>query len=303
MQFSFLKGALAAASMLVVTSAFAAASSTASLTNLHFQLVDLTPDDGIAPSFQLLSTASYNGYSAPDRISGQVQNNAGPYSTVNYQIVDLTPLGNLSKTESVSGVSVSSAIADTSLMASGTSTQGKTSYSAGASIDANSYYGGGIKLSANSALIITADAWVDASALNVVENTSNYCCYYTNPETASAGVSLSLTGPGVGGSQNSSSSLTASVSGSSNYTYVYDPVYGYYRSVFVSPDGRPLLQTNSGKLGVTFLNTTSSDQIATLTATVSVSGTSVAAVPEASTVVLSSLGLLSAAMVARRRRA
>lgn len=302
MQSSFLKGALIGASMLVATSAFSAASSTASLTNLHFQLVDLTPDDGIAPSFQVLSAATYNGYSTPDKISGQVQNNAGPYSTVSYQIGDLTPLNSLSKSESVSGVAVSSAITDTSLTATGTSTLGKTSYSAGASIDANTYYGGGIKLSANSALIVTADAWVDASALNVVDSANNYCCYYSNPETASASVSLSLSGPGVGGSQNSSSSLSASVSGTNYYTYVYDPIYGYYRYVFLSPDGNPLLQSNSGKLGVTFLNTTSVDQVATLTASVSVSGTSIAAVPEASTVVLSSLGLLSAAVVARRRR-
>ena len=176
--------------MVVVVSLLAASmpshasTATASLTNLQFQLTDLAPDDGIAPTLTSLpANQTYVVARVNDQATGISQQVTNPFS------VGYLPDGSVS----VNGptAAASSSILAGSFLSTGSATDGGTFFSqanvfSGAEGLATSYF-----LSAHTRLTITADLSLSVS---IMDACSSFQC---ESAVASAVISGLLEGPGV----------------------------------------------------------------------------------------------------------
>ena len=310
-----IKTRVALASLLCALGSQAMASSqaSASISNLKFQLIDLNPLDGVAAS------VSYNGGSTSLSLSG----NDG--STGDSDSASRTRSGYMSFSRvyeiSLDNVSGTASIGNGDLNVSGSANGLSTSFNASAMA-----YASQLQLSANSLLIITADAAVAAAALNAPDCYSNYYrCGASESASASASMSLSYNyytstgstsvsyGDSVGASAQSQGAQDVS-------NYYYDWYYCYYYGYYCSSspthyDKTEQSVSSSRTFSAVFMNTSSSAQTAYFSLNTNISGyatspsveaaggvANVTPVPEAGTTALALVGAAVVGGVATRRR-
>ena len=305
--------ALACASMGLVGSVQAASSASATIGNLTFRVIDLNPFDGVDASFSFLASAPATGSTSLQISASEVgasdsaaKTRSEPFYTKTLSTEDLT---HASATASVSssGVSVSGVAAGPS-----------TAFNAQASTNVNyDYYrGGALSLSANSLLIVTAEASVNAKATQG----GSYYCYYCDYSNASASFSLSYnysSGSTYTYYNYNDSVATNAMANPGYYTSVYDYSAGYWTQVFVP--GGDQDNSNSRLFSAVFTNSSSATQYASLSMSASVNGYGssdfpvatapslpmgpTAAVPEVDAMAMAIAGLGVAALLRRRRTA
>jgi hypothetical protein len=296
------------------SSAFAAAQSSAAISNIKFQVIDLNPMDG-SPTFTYAGGTTSLSVSASDNSVGESES------------ASRTRPGAFSFTRTfeatLDNVSAQAQIGDKVLRVEGAASGPSTSYSASASTGYTGYSNAVLTLSPQSMVVITAMADLMASASNPGACGSGYYYYYyscspSESATASANMSLSYgystSNGSVSVNQSDSLSINAVARGEfdaySDYYYYY---YGY--GYLTHYDKVEESKSDSRSFTAVFMNTSNSVQTAALQFSTSVSGFATtaaptmsvlnisAAVPEAETglLALSGLGLLAA--TARRRRA
>jgi hypothetical protein len=296
------------------SSAFAAAQSAASISNIKFQVIDLNPMDG-APTFTFAGGNTSLSVSASDSSLGESESasrtRAGAFSFA--RTFEAT----------LDHVSAQADISDKALQVEGAASGPGTSYGAYATTGYTGYSNAVLTLSPQSMVVITAVADVMASATNPRECGGIYYYYNTCSASESASASASMTlqysySTNNGNvSVNLSDVLSASAVARGAYTeavYNYSYWYGYYDYF-----DRPLLEetkSDSRTFTAVFMNTSNLIQTASFSLSTNVSGFANTAAPtmsvlnitaapvpeaEASLLALSGLGLLAA--TARRRRA
>jgi hypothetical protein len=227
--------ALAALSCTVASAAWANAQSTASISNLTFTLYDLNPSDDIAPSFNfVVGAGQYGSTSTSASVTDNFARESGAESLTRAQ-----PF--LAHT---SGVALSTGQAYATVLPYEVSAFGQAggsaaSYSASAGSNTGSNqntYIAGIELSANTLLVIHADAAVSGTVSASACNTSSYYYYYCNAsDSSSASVSMNLSFSNTGASSSGNGSFSGGLAGSaSNYAstnYTYNPLTGTYMYV------------------------------------------------------------------------
>lgn len=300
------KVALACLLCTLANSSMAASDAAASLSNLKFQLIDLNPLDGIAP------TVTYNGgktslsLSIADATTGD--SDSASRTRNGYQAFARVYDVSLDNVEGFASIN------DQTLAVYGSAHGPSTSYSALASTFAQQ-----LTLSAQSMLVITAEASVTARAVNPQACPGSYYYYYgcsaSESASASAGMSLNYSYYANNSSVSVSfnDSLNVSVAGRGEYTgYSYSYYYPYYGYVYQTYP--KLEETKSGErlLSAVFMNTSLTDQSAYFSLSTSVNGqassslpTSFAAlspVPEADAAVLAIAGLAGLASLRNLRR-
>lgn len=303
--------ALACALAAATLPTFAASSASASISNIQFQVVDLTPTDASVSGFSLTSlpgTMSFN-------LSDYSQSASESY---NYS---RNGLGTYTKTASgdLDTVSASVSAGLNSLSVQGQAGGPGTSYSASVSSNGSSYsYNGSIKLSAQSVLIITADALVKASATNPSACSTSYYCESSEVAYSSTWMNLSYNLPTPAGSVSGSSNNNLNTSANARGEFSYQTYQGYDYS---KPDwyNHPIYSTivipaveqavsDSRQFYAVFANTSNSEQTAYFNIGAQISGRATTAlpinlspVPEPGTwaLALAGLGLMGA--LARRR--
>ena len=289
--------------------AFAASSASASISNIQFKVIDLTPTDASVSGFSLANlpgTLSFN-------ISDATQAASESY---NYS---RNGLGTFTKTASgdLDTVSAGVSVGLNNMSVQGEAAGPGTAYSA--SVNGSSYYGGNIKLSAQSVLIITADSVVNASATNPAACASSYW-YCDSSEVASASTWLNLTyslptpAGSVSGSSFNNLGLNAYARGEysyqtySGYDYSKPDWYNYpvYSTVVVPATEQTL--TDSRQFYAVFANTSDFEQTASFSIGAQISGrantalaSSLSPVPEPTALALTFAGLSLMGLVARRR--
>jgi len=307
--------ALACALAAATLPAFAASSASASISNIQFQVIDLTPTDASVSGFSLVSLPGTMSFNLSD--SSQAASESYNYSR--------NGLGTYTKTASgdLGTVSASVSAGLTSLSAQGQAGGPGTSYSAsiGSNGSSSYYYNGSIKLSAQSVLIITADAVVNASATNPAACTSSYSYYCdSSAEYASSStwmnLSYNLPTPAGSVSGNSNNSLNISASARGEYSYQSYQGYDYSKpdyynhpiySTIVVPATEQTLN-GSRQFYAVFANTSNSEQTAYFNIGAQISGRAATAlpaslipVPEPGTWALAFVGLGLMGFMARRR--
>lgn len=307
--------ALACALVAATLPAFAASSASASISNIQFQLIDLTPTDTLVSSFNL------NG------LPGSISFNISDYAQSANESYGYNRAGLGTYTKSVSGdlgtVSVDLFAGQTSLSVQGEAAGASTSYNASITANGSSYYSGSITLSAQSVLVITADSLVTASATNPTA-CSPYSYWYCNAsESASASswlnLSYSLPTPAGAISGNSSNNLSLSAQARGEFasqsyqTYDYSKPDWYnhpiYSTIIVPASEQSL--SDSRQFYAVFANTSNSEQTANFNIGVQISGFAstapalavAAPIPEPGTIALTLAGLAFVGGVARRRAA
>ncbi len=306
--------ALACALAAATLPAVAASSASASISNIQFQVIDLTPTD-----------ASVSGFSLAD-LPGSLAYNLSDYSQAASESYGFSRKG-LGTFNKVASGDIGTASATVSAGTNSVSVEGSaggpaTSYSA--SINGNSYYyGGSIKLSAQSVLIITADAVVKAAATNPVACTSTYgYCSSSEYASSSAWMNLSYTqwtpAGSISSNSNNNLNLNAQARGEysfQSFTYDYSK-YDWYNypiySTIVVPASEQTL-SDSRQFYAVFANTSNVEQTANFSIGVQIGGGASTAplalpgvpapVPEPASVALALAGLGLLGAVARRRAA
>jgi MYXO-CTERM domain-containing protein len=286
----------------------AAASSSATASNLTFALYDLNPADDLLPSYQLGTTASTNAvgvFAAVSPYAGFL----GSGDTLAHE--DAQANGDVERTVNVGGVVVSASSVGGVMSASGSAigTPVLSYYSAVSALGSYSTsWPTDVTLSPQSALVMSV--WAEASAAVDVTcpspdglpvlGASVHCLN----EEAYASVSLQLW------SQYANVATSATLSeddqlkvGGSVATHV---------SIVLPEDGSlpyptwtvdPAVDEQAGRwLSVVFVNISDAPQLAKLALTVSASGTGMSLVPETATANMMALGLGGLAVVALRRR-
>jgi hypothetical protein len=299
--------ALASALAIFASPALAASSASASINNIRFQVIDLTPTDAQVSGFSLLNLPGSLSFNISDMAQG---------ASESYNF-NRSGLGTFTK--SAAG-DLGSAAASLSAGTNALSVQGQafgpgTSFSASINGSGAYYYNGSLRLSANSVLVITADSVLSASATNPSACLSGYYFGCSNSEQATASswlnLSYSLPSPAgsVSGSSSNNMSLTAQARGESSYRYVYSYDYSkpdwYNHPLYTTVVNPRLEQTlsDSRQFYAVFANTTSSEQTASFSIGVQVNGyASTAPVPEAGSIAMSLAGLAFVSGVALRRR-
>lgn len=291
------------------TSAMAASSASASITSLNFTLIDLAPQDGIAPSF---SFSDVNGRTfLAAKVEEGLENEGHSRVRVGTFASDgqfLTNLPDASAQAKADGYLLS---------AKGSASGFQTRYEATASTGNNYTYSGGplnLTVSANTILLIDAHVSLTASATNPNACTTDY--YACSVENAYAAANLSLTythSPDYLNvptySSNVSTSLQAQARG--EYTEGYydrNPVTGMYE--YVEETTPKLEQTKSLNevLNVTFTNSTALSQSGLFGMSLNVYGRAMTAsagpssVPEPSTYASLLAGLGALGVVRRRHQ-
>lgn len=292
--FRFSTAAVACALALSASASMAASQSSSAITGLTFTLIDLNPRDGIAPSFNFVSSSGSTllSVSATDNALGESESasrtRAGTFAFTKEYLAQLSNANSKAST------------GPQSLSASGSAAGSQTSYSASASTGANSnsyYYGPlNLSLSANSLLLINANVELSASASNPLACYSYYNC---TSESAAASASLYLAysfnsaGVSTSYSANLTSSLNAVAQGASTtyWGYQYNPATGYYESVYITTPKLEESKSLSDVLTGVFTNSSNQTQLASLGLAVSASG-SASTVPEVSTLGLVAAGAL-----------
>lgn len=294
--------------------AFAASSASASISNIQFQVIDLTPTD-----------ASVSGFSVAD-LTGALAYNLSDYSQASNESYGFSRkgLGTFAKTASgdIGTASATVSAGTNSLSVEGAAGGPATSYSA--SINGNSYYyGGSIKLSAQSVLIITADAVLKAAATNPVACTSTYgYCSSSEYATAAAWMNLSYNqwtpAGSISSTSNNNLNLNAQARGEYSYqTFTYDySKYDWYNYPIVSSIVVPASEqtlSDSRQFYAVFTNTSDVEQTASFSIGVQINGGASTAplalpgipspVPEPTSLALALAGLGLIGRVARRRAA
>jgi hypothetical protein len=302
------------------TSAFAASSASASISNLQFQVIDLMPADGVTNFYATNSLGVSMSVSALDGSAGTNENH-----TYNRN----SGLFTFSKSTSVDADTAQgqAAVNAKGMSVSGSSTGPQTSFSGSIQSNGSSgwpyYYSGSLTLSAHSVLIVTADALVQASATNPSAcDASYYYCNSTEQANASAFMNLNYAVQGQAGSTSGSSSNSVGVNASARGEYSYQTHTDYDWS---QPDwyNHPIYQTitvpkseqtfeQAAKFYAVFTNTSDIDQLANFVIGVSVNGNAstglsrsaggLSAVPEADSLALAMVGLMTAGTMLRRRR-
>lgn len=315
--------ALACALAVTAPSAFAFAESSATISSINFQLIDLNPFDGIATNYSF-STGGFTSLNASAN-----NTTLGESDALSKTRAGTFKFSQVFSTD-VTNVAASASIGLSALSASGSSSAGGTNYSASASTGSQGYYyQTNLVLSANSILLISAEASAFASAANP-QGSCWYYCSVTDQATASATLQLSYSYSMPSGYMNYSFSDNLSVVSSATpaytsqdlvgwervayytdatgYTYYYDrPIYQY-----VDRPATEQTQSASRMLTVAFVNTSNVSQNASLYFGVGAAGfgssgpaTNFAAlpVPEADAYAMFAAGLgVIGAVAARRRR-
>lgn len=304
----FLNVAAASALVFAVSGAHAASQASAAISGLNFTLIDLNPDDGIAPSFSFLTSTGSTvlSISASDTLLGESestsQTRAGTFSFSRDALASLTH------------AAAQGSLDGQSLAVSGEALGPQTSYSATASTGSNGnyyYYNQplNLSLSANSLLLIDVDVSLRAMATNPAA--CGYYYYCNNLETASASASSYLSYTYSGGNVSSSyngtqtKSLLANAHGESQGygNWVYDPQYGGYTYVYTTNPKVEEDKQLEESLRSVFSNSSNVTQMATFGLSVSVSGSATtAAIPEPGTYALMVQGLLLGGWLVRRSR-
>lgn len=292
--------AAAVASLLACAPACAKSTASASLGPISITLFDLNPNDGVAPSITFNNPYGYGSYVyayANDYFNGQVSSEgiygSGPWVPVS---VATSGVAHAWANASVSGTG--DAVSST-FFASGTalgtndidpSAPKYSQFQAGAYGDG---YAQSFTLSANTAVVVSAQSLLGAGVTHVWDPASSY-----GWEQASATASLSFSGPGPGGGGGQSSSDTASVSAGSTY-YDTSPPCGSMTDGYC---WGPMSASDSRLLSASFVNFTSASMDGYLQSYAGASGYSYApAVPEPASVALLLAGLGAIGFVVRRR--
>lgn len=286
--------------------ALAAASSSASLSNLTIRLVDLDPTDGVAASitFNELTYYAYGsfvsaGASYYDASTGLgVGDGNSAYSPTTAPFASNAVSGTVTNTTASASIVGGESVLGPHALSSAGSALGANSpgsysnYSASAYVPNYYYYSNNsFTLSANTLVIFSATATLQAST------TVGYNAVDGQSESATAAYSMSVSGTnGDGtGSQSGSSGLTLSASYIGTFV-TDDPLTGAGHYTY-SGDS----QSFSRKVSVSFANASDNSLTGYFNAQTSVSGGSnVSAVPEASTLSLALSGLGCAVLMRRR---
>jgi PEP-CTERM motif len=282
-----------------IGSAHAAASSSASLTDLTITLYDLNFTDGVTPSITFAGnsyTYSWAYSTSPyEAVGGDYHVGTSPFdpsthasstsqSTASASSIGSTPTTITGTTTVVGGL-------QTSGSANGTAGSLGNDYSQyAAQAWWNGWSGDSFTLSANTAVVFSATAATSAVV------TTGYSEALYNWEYAQGYASLYAAGPGASGngSQSSFDSLQSYLT--NQYNSVYDGDGNFLR---YSPGS----DSKSGTLGAAFVNFTGGSMSGTFYAYAGADGHSyAAAVPEPETYAMLLAGLSVIGMQARRRR-
>lgn len=298
--------ALACASLGLVGTVHAASSASATVGGLTFQVIDLNPFDGVDAAFSFIASSTGS-------TSLQVSANDNGQSDSSSKSRSQGFYTKTLSTEDLTNATATASVAPYEVSASGSATGYNTSFNAQASTSAGSYYGsnGILSLSANSLLIVSADATLNAKAAN-----GDLGCYYCGSDWSTASATFSLSYSYYSGPVSNSYSFTDSVSTSASaysgyYNYVYNPETGSYDYVYVK--GSDADNTVTRTFTAVFTNSSATTQFAGLSMAANVYGygssafpqllsAPTAAVPEASAMTMALAGLGMAGLIYRRRR-
>lgn len=288
-------GAALALTVAAPLSAWAGATSTASLNGFTITLYDLNPGDGIAPSISFsISNGQYGSYARTTANDGTAGSQTG-------NTWSLQPFGPTSASSVVGLASASASLSGTLAGGSTLTAQGSapgttllgygTDYSAAASTGSDYYYGGLAFALSPDTLAVFGGSYSLFAQTTVGQVVSPPFNYYSETATAGASISVNGTGPAGSGTQQSGQSQSLYAS----YQSTYDPVTGQF--VYT---GQTLSALNV-PLAATFTNASASPISGTLVVSVSVNGNSriLAAVPEPATYGLMFAGL--AVLLVQRR--
>lgn len=299
--------ALACASLGLVGTVHAASSASATVGGLTFQVIDLNPFDGIDAAYSFVA-------SAPGSTTLQVSANDNGDTDGASKSRSLAFYTKTLSTEDLANASATASVSQYAVSASGSATGQSTSFNAQANTSASNYYyssNGILSLSANSLLIVTAEASVNAKATN-----SESGCYYCGNDWSTASASFGLSynyssGPVYASYSFSDSVSTSAQAYSGYYNYVYNPSTGWYDYVYVN--GSDADNSTTRKFSAVFTNSSATTQFANLSMSASAYGygsspfpqlvsVPAAAVPEADAVAMALAGLGVAGLMYRRRR-
>ena len=300
--------AVALATLALTTSAVQAASqASASISGLTFTLIDLSPDDGIAPSFSFITSTGSTvlTLSANDGFVGE----AGSMSSTRPGTFSFTH----DELSAITNAYAHGSLSDQALSVSGAAYGPNTSYNASASTGvATNYYNQALNLSlsANTVLLIDANIRLTATASNPQScGSAYYYCSSTElaSATASSSLSYSYVGSNISATYNGalSRTLQASAHGeSTGYSYQYDPTLGYSVPVYTTTPKQEEDKVQEETLRNVFSNSSNLTQVAAYSLSVAVSGQAMTmlAVPEPSPYAMMLQGLVFGAWVLRRRR-
>lgn len=274
---SIIKATLVCALGLSASLASAAVQSSASIHNLSFQLIDLNPLDGA--SFTLMNNAGTSSMSL--NVSDATYGESDTFGRSRQGLLSFTK----SVDSSLDNASGAASLSGTSLSVQGSAYGTGTSYSASVSSGSPySYYGSSnITLSAQSILVIRAEASVFAEAVNPQDCSYSWWCYNTESASATASMSLNYSNSGAMGSVSYNYSDTLSVSAVARGAYTesvfvgYDCSYSYwyYCNALYENVLRPATEQSnrdSRSFVAVFMNTSNSDATASFSLSVSTNG-------------------------------
>lgn len=272
---SIIKATLVCALGLSASLASAAVQSSASIHNLSFQLIDLNPLDGA--SFTLMNNAGTSSMSL--NVSDATYGESDTFGRSRQGLLSFTK----SVDSSLDNASGAASLSGTSLSVQGSAYGTGTSYSASVSSGSPySYYGSSnITLSAQSILVIRAEASVFAEAVNPQDCSYSWWCYNTESASATASMSLNYSNSGAMGSVSYNYSDTLSVSALARGAYTdsvfvgYDcSTYWYCTSLYENILRPATEQSNrdSRSFVAVFMNTSNSDATASFSLSVSTNG-------------------------------
>ncbi len=283
----------------------AASEASAMVSGLTFTLVDLTPDDGVAPSFSFVKASGSTSASLTLKDDALLEKSA--WSASSRGTYSFTRDEWLSITHAQAHFSA----ADQTLFVSGEASGPGMSFNAAATTGVNLvyYYPSApvnLSLAANSALLIDVHYELTASASH-----PSACGYSSCPSTEKAGARLmsSLvygyqdTEGWIDRQDNQMRTLQASAQGAfSTVYYAYDPALGYSVPVTTIIPAVEEHKRQPGVLRTVFTNSSDDTQSAAWLVSVSVGGTATtAAVPEVGTFWMCALGLAGTVLMRRRR--
>jgi hypothetical protein len=283
--------ALAALATVGTAPAHAAATSSASFTDITFELIDLNPADMLAPTITFVTdpgAASYvhaevsvfdpdNGTDGANLTKTGVRSTTSKSTNVNYgsALAGASVTGGNTTTLSGEGEYTSVISAMSASGGSGSpSAGGNASYNATAQLPYG-WWSQNFFLGNNTALLITANATVSA------ENTVGFDGVYSESAYSSLSLSISGAGPTGSGSQSFSDGISTGIWG------------------WAGTD------TQNRTMAAAFLNTSGGDLFGTLSMQASVSGSSSVVstpVPEPETYAMMLAGLGALGFIGRRRK-